>query len=117
MNKRTEGTRFERIAGAYLKEEGYRILEENFRCRYAEIDLVCRDGRYLVFVEVKARSALSKGMGYEAVDWRKQRRICLAARVYLKRYRVDPSAPVRFDVVSIDNGRIRLIRNAFAYRE
>ena len=70
MNKRTEGTRFERVAEEYLKEQGYRILMRNFRCRQAEIDLVAREGKYLVFVEVKERSSTARGYGYESVDRR-----------------------------------------------
>lgn len=116
MNKREEGTRFEKQALEYLKEQGYRILTTNFRSYRAEIDLIAREGKYLVFVEVKERSTMSMGHGFEAVDGRKQARICQAAQYYLKRYHIDPQMPVRFDVVSIDRGRIRLIRNAFPFR-
>lgn len=117
MNKRTEGTRFEKLARVYLEQEGFRIIGENYRCKAAEIDLIAREGKYLVFVEVKERSNKTMGAGCEAVDSRKQVRICLAARFYLKRYHIDPQMPVRFDVVSIDSGNIRLIRNAFPYQE
>ena len=48
-------------AAAYLKRKGYRILEQNFRCRQGEIDLIARDGGYLVFIEVKYRSSLKDG--------------------------------------------------------
>ena len=48
-------------AAAYLKKKGYRILEANFRCRFGEIDLIARDGAYLVFIEVKYRSSLKDG--------------------------------------------------------
>ena len=116
MNKRTEGARFERMAQNYLKQQGYRILEVNFRCYEAEIDIVAREGKYLVFAEVKERSGPAMGSGCEAVNAGKQEKICQAARFYLRRYRIDPMTPVRFDVVSIDSGRIRLIRNAFLYR-
>ena len=116
MNKRTEGTRGEILAREYLRQQGYRILAANFRCRYAEIDIVAQEGKYLVFAEVKQRSTPARGMGYEAVDGRKQKRICMAARFYLRRFHISPAMPVRFDVVSVDQGRIRLIRNAFGYR-
>ena len=117
LNKRKEGARYEKLAQEYLKAQGYRILESNFRSRYAEIDVVAREGKYLVFVEVKQRSTRALGSGSEAVDGRKQFRISMAARYYLYKNHVDPSMPVRFDVVSIDRGQIRLIRNAFFYRE
>ena len=47
--------KYEKIAGEFLEKQGYRILEYNFRCRYAEIDIVAKDGEYLVFCEVKFR--------------------------------------------------------------
>lgn len=117
MNKRRSGTRYEKLAEEYLTEQGYRILASNFRSRYAEVDLVAAEGKYLVFVEVKQRSTPSRGTGAEAVDLRKQARICSAADYYLKRYHIAADIPVRFDVVTVDCGRIRLIRNAFPYRE
>jgi len=116
MNKREEGSSYERKAQKFLEEQGFRILARNFRSRSAEIDLIAREGRYLVFVEVKERSGLRRGLGKEAVDERKQRNICEAARWYLYRFRIPEDTPVRFDVVSIDRGRITLIRNAFPWR-
>ncbi len=116
MNKRTEGSRYEEAAARYLEKLGYRILARNYRCRIAEIDLVAREGKYLVFAEVKERSTHELGYGSESVDRRKQDRICSAARYYLMKERVDPGMPVRFDVVTIDCGKIRVIRNAFFYR-
>ena len=61
-------------AAAYLKKKGYRILEANFRCRFGEIDLIARDGAYLVFIEVKYRSSLKDRDSLEAVNRRKQRK-------------------------------------------
>ncbi len=117
MNKRIQGARYEELAGEYLRQQGFRIVCVNFRCRIAEIDLVAREGKYLVFVEVKARTTKAMGMGYEAVDRAKQARICKGALFYLRRYHIDPTMPIRFDVISIDCGTVRLIRNAFPFRE
>ena len=116
MNKRIQGARFEKLAQDYLKQQGYRIICGNFRCQGAEIDLIAREGKYLVFVEVKERSGNTMGQGCEAVDRRKRERICRGARFYLSSRHIDSMMPVRFDVVSIDGGRIRLIRNAFPYQ-
>ena len=66
----------ERKAGAYLEGLGYEILEYNFRGRGGEIDIVARENRYLIFVEVKYRRNEKTGSPLEAVDDRKQRRIC-----------------------------------------
>lgn len=79
MNRRQIGSRSEQAAGEFLKRQGYTILQYNFRCRRAEIDIVAREGRYLVFVEVKWRSSDKNGAPEEAVDFRKQRRILYAA--------------------------------------
>ena len=55
-NTRKIGTEYERKAGAYLEAKGYVIQEYNFRCRMGEIDIIARDGKCLVFCEVKYRS-------------------------------------------------------------
>jgi len=112
-NKRSLGSEKERIAADYLKERGYRILEMNFRCRQGEIDLVARDGKYLVFVEVKYRADGRAGAPEEAVNRAKQRTILQVARFYLYRHRFSEDTPCRFDVVGITGEKIRLIKDAF----
>ncbi|MDO5798563.1 MAG: YraN family protein [Eubacteriales bacterium] len=114
MNKRKTGSRHEKQAAAFLEKQGLKIVERNFYCRNGEIDLVARDGEYLVFVEVKYRSTSASGMAAAAVDIRKQRRISRAAQFYLLRYGYG-EVPCRFDVVAIDKNEIRWIRNAFDY--
>lgn len=71
MNRRSIGTEYEKAAGAWLTGQGYLILEYNYRCRRAEIDIVAREGRYLVFVEVKYRKNRKEGSAAEAVDEKK----------------------------------------------
>ena len=56
-SKRKTGAEYEQKAGAYLEGQGYEILEYNYRCRTGEIDIVARDGEYLVFCEVKYRAS------------------------------------------------------------
>ena len=67
-NNRRTGTGYERKAGAYLDFLGYKIVTYNYRCRLGEIDLIARDGEYLVFVEVKYRTTSVSGYPAEAVD-------------------------------------------------
>lgn len=112
-NKRKTGGRYEEIAAAFLQERGYRILERNFRDRFGEIDLVARDGRYLVFVEVKYRRDSGSGYPEEAVDARKQARLRHTASSYLYSRHYPQDMPCRFDVVSILGEEIRLIADAF----
>ena len=60
------GTAYEKMAGEYLKTQGYEILQYNFRCRMGEIDIIAKDHGYLVFIEVKYRRDKSCGHPAEA---------------------------------------------------
>ena len=111
------GKKSERLAAEYLKLNGYRILDTNYRARQGEIDIIARDGGVLVFVEVKARSSRHFGSAKGAVTPAKQRKISMAALEYLKRTgQTDVRA--RFDVVAIDTAAgktdIEVVKNAFA---
>ena len=77
------GTAYEKMAGEYLKTQGYEILQYNFRCRMGEIDIIAKDHGYLVFIEVKYRRDKSCGHPAEAVTPRKQRTISKVASYYL----------------------------------
>lgn len=112
-NKREIGSRYEAMAAAYLEARGYEILERNYRDRFGEIDLIARDGKCLVFLEVKYRKDLKKGDPLEAVDYRKQQRIRNTARRYLYCRHSGQEPPCRFDVVAILGREIRLIQDAF----
>ncbi|MGN0142404.1 MAG: YraN family protein [Roseburia sp.] len=116
MNKRAVGTAYEKAAGEYLKQQGYEILEYNFRCRNGEIDLIARDGAYLVFVEVKYRHGAGAGSPLEAVNVKKQRTISRTADYYCLTHGYGETTPCRFDVVAVLGEEIRLVRNAFDYR-
>lgn len=113
MNKRDVGAVYERTALFYLEQKGYRIVETNFRCRAGEIDMIARDGEYLVFVEVKYRSTGRKGSSLEAVTPRKQAVIRKVAQYYLMVRRLGDSLPCRFDVVGIDEEEVTILKDAF----
>jgi putative endonuclease len=107
----------ESIAIAFLQGQGFSIVERNFRCVCGELDIVAREGRAIVFVEVKCRKNLEYGPPQLAVTPFKQRQISKAALVWLsKRKLYDVEA--RFDVIAIllrehDVPEIEHIRNAF----
>ncbi len=114
---RSRGMDWERQAAEFLENKGYQILHRNFCSRYGEIDLVARQGRYLVFLEVKYRKDEKGGHPLEAVDRRKQRRICKTAVYYCLRYGYGEDTPCRFDVIGILGTEIMHLEHAFAFLE
>lgn len=116
MNRRQTGTAYERRAGEYLKEQGYELIGYNFRCRQGEIDIIARDGRYLVFVEVKYRADNAAGNPLEAVTAAKQRTISKVASYYCLTHGYGTYTPCRFDVAAILGEQIKVIQNAFDYQ-
>jgi len=90
----------EDAAAAHLTRAGFRVVERNVRLGHGEIDLVCRDGDAVVFVEVKCRRATWGDPPAAAVSWRKQRRLTRLAQHYLKWRRLG-DVRCRFDVVSV----------------
>ena len=111
-NKRMIGTCAEERAAVFLQARGMQILARNYRCRQGEIDLIARDGRYLVFVEVKYRRTGQKGDPAEAVDYRKQKKISKVAEYYCWKKR-KLNQPCRFDVICVLGQEIRHIEHAF----
>ena len=115
MNRRRTGAAYEEQAARWLKEQGFEILERNFYCRQGEIDLIGYDGEYLVFFEVKYRKAASKGSASEAVDSRKQKKICRVSDYYRMIHNCPSDTAIRYDVIAIDGEQVNWIRNAFFY--
>ncbi len=112
-NYRARGSFYEEAAAACLAREGYNILENNYRCKAGEIDLIAREGGYLVFIEVKYRATEGSGFPAQAVDREKQQRIIKAAKWYLTAHGIMPETPVRFDVVGICGSDVKIYKNAF----
>lgn len=113
---RGKGIEYEKLAAEYLKQKGFEILHRNFYSHFGEIDLVAKDGAYLVFVEVKYRENSRGGHPLEAVTVRKQQKICRTADYYCLRYGYYEDTPCRFDVVGIAGEEIIHILDAFLYR-
>jgi len=97
------GRRGERQAERFLKKAGCRILARNWATPLGEIDLVAQEKRSgrIIFAEVKTRTDESVARGEQAVGRAKQRRIVRAAQLFLKRKRVAPDTPLRFDVLAV----------------
>ena len=117
LNRRQKlGQKGESLAVRYLKKNGYRILEQNYRTPLGEIDIIARQKQTIVFAEVKTRRSIRYGSPKFAVTPQKQRKISIAALCYLKATR-QTHAKARFDVVAIssnqDEPQIEIIENAF----
>ncbi len=110
------GREGEDIAARHLRQCGYKILRRNFRAPHGgEVDLVCRHGKELVFVEVKTRSSEEFGRPFDAVDQKKRRLIIRGAMKWLRMLEM-PDITFRFDVVEVltaPPGEVRVIENAF----
>lgn len=108
----------ERAAKRHLKKAGLKFLYANYRTNKGEIDLIFRDGKALVFVEVKTRSSESWTRPAAAVNADKKRKLTAAARNYLRLLH-NPEIAYRFDIVEVllNDGEVAEIRhqpNAFA---
>lgn len=90
----------EEAAASFLDRRGYEIVARNWKCIAGEADIIARDGDAVVFVEVKTRTGIDKGLPSEAVDARKRERYERIAALFLQDYDV-VDVPVRFDVISI----------------
>ena len=93
------GKKGESLARYYLEEQGYRILEANWRYRRAEVDLIAMDGPVLVFVEVKTRASDAFGKPEEFVTTQKEKLIVDAAIAYMEA--IGHDWELRFDIISI----------------
>ncbi len=115
INKRKVGSFYEEAACDYLERQGLVVLERNFRVRQGEIDIVAKEGKAYVFVEVKYRKNKACGMPEEAVDIRKQQQICRVSLFYLSQHHIPEELPCRYDVVSICGNQLKWYRNAFPF--
>ncbi|AEH44523.1 Uncharacterized protein family UPF0102 [Thermodesulfatator indicus DSM 15286] len=95
------GSFAEELACRYFKLKGYKVLAQNWRTRYGEIDLIVKRKDTLVFVEVKARQSLRKGTPEEALTPSKQKKLLTLAKLYLQQEKIKPKK-VRFDLVAVD---------------
>ena len=107
----------ESLAIEHLKQEGYRIIQKNFKNRLGEIDIIAQDKDTLCFIEVKTRTSNQFGTPFEAVSHVKQHKLSQMALSYLKSKQLD-DALARFDIISVswlspDSAHIELLKNAF----
>ncbi len=112
--RQAKGAAAEQLAADYLVRQGLSVIERNFRVKGGEIDLVCRDGKTTVFVEVRLRSRDDFGGAAASITATKQSRLILAARHWLLRH---GETPCRFDCMLLDgleSKNIEWLRDAFS---
>jgi putative endonuclease len=114
--RRERGRQAEALAERYLAGLGYRTLARNHATRSGEVDLVCRDGEVICFVEVRSRTSATQGSPLETVGPSKARRVVAAATDWAARNGA-LEQPLRFDVVGVlldgPEPRFELVRGAF----
>ena len=98
--KSSAGIDAESLAARWLEARGLELVGRNHHSRFGEIDLIMNDGATLVFVEVRLRRSRAFGGAAASIDYRKQRKLLLAARHYLGRLRHEPRC--RFDAILLD---------------
>ena len=94
---------------AFLQQHGLTLVQQNFSCRWGEIDLILRDQETLVFVEVRQRSSARFGGAAASVSAGKQAKLWRTAEVYLQRIRRIPVC--RFDLIAIDGDQLEWMRH------
>lgn len=115
--KQLYGTFGEALAAKFLKSHGYKILETNYVTPFGELDIIAKQKRTFVFVEVKARASCKFGEPSEAVNFSKQRHIIDSAERYLDQHKLF-DADYRFDIIEVvgvqGDCTINHIEDAFA---
>lgn len=105
------GESTEQLACNYLQANGLKLLQQNYRLKMGEIDLIMLDGDTIVFVEVRYRKSKRYGGALYSIDPRKQMRLLRTAQYFLQSHA--PNAPARFDVIAVDGGNdIHWLKNA-----
>lgn len=110
MNNRYIGNIYEQKSIEILKQNGFIILSKNYRIPRAEIDIIAKKDKLIVFVEVKYRKTNQFGYGSEAVDQKKIEKICLAAKNYIQEYKYF-DCDIRIDCMSYLKDELTWIKN------
>lgn len=110
--KLEQGKKFEELAARFYIDNGFEVLERNWRAGHKEIDLIVRKDDIVVFVEVKSTYSKKFGHPAERVDRKKIHNLTDCARQYIIAQKLD-SVDLRFDVVTFANGQLEHFPNAF----
>jgi putative endonuclease len=117
MNRKDTGALGEKLANAFLKKKGYRILQTNYRCPKGEIDIIALHQDCLVFIEVRTKINLEFGTPEESITHTKMKHLENAAHYYQQSHHPLPSSwQIDVIVIELDANsrckRLELIENA-----
>lgn len=112
-NSKQLGQLAENTASTFLQAKGLILLESNYQSPFGEIDLILKDQRVIIFVEVRSRSNISHGHPLETITRGKQLKIIKTATCYLLEKKLFNKVNCRFDVIAIDTN-LEWIKNAFS---
>lgn len=110
MNTREKGNFYEKCAVELIEKKGYNILERNYLLKGGEIDIIAKKDDTIVFLEIKHRSSDKFGVGEEAVDYNKLKRIYKTAKKYIHIKRLYDYS-FRFDVIAYNGKNVQWIEN------
>jgi len=113
VHRKKLGALAEQQACDFLQAKGLTVLEKNYRTASGEIDLIMRDDRDIVFIEVRSRKQSHYGSAVESINETKQRKILNTSLLFLQQRNWLDKVDCRFDVIGIDHGCIEWIRDAF----
>jgi len=107
------GRHAENLAALFLQQQGLKLIARNYRCRFGEIDLIAREGRILVFVEVRMRASDQFGGAAASITAGKRRKLLRTARHYLAGAARTPAC--RFDALLVNgaDNSVQWLQNAF----
>lgn len=114
MNNIEKGNLGEEIATKYLRSKGAYIIENNYKIKSGEVDIIAKLDNEFVFVEVKSRSNINFGYPAEAVNYKKKIKIINVAKYYILKNKLE-QMPIRFDVIEVylKDNYVNHIENAF----
>ncbi|MFD1804581.1 YraN family protein [Mixta tenebrionis] len=114
LSRQQKGARYELMARRHLERAGLVFIAANVRYRVGELDLIMRDGRQWVFVEVRYRRDARFGGAAMSVTWRKQQKLLRSAALWLTARNASfDTADCRFDVVAITGEQLTWLPDAF----
>ena len=113
MQKKQIGNSGEQYCVDFLKQNGYEILEKNYHSPYGEIDIIAKQGKYLVFLEIKTRTKDSVDHAKWDISLSKQKKITKTAMCFLMNYNNLEIMEYRFDVIIVKNHEINHFIDAF----